>query len=131
MWIRLNFFGVFFLCGISFLITVLFSFSTYCSISLHREELPACHPDEHELCHLGPFDDEHPATLQLPGAHEPSISRHGQVRVRLCGVCRHRDLETSLCHIYERAVTKIKLLASLLGSLQWLEAIFLPTHMWD
>lgn len=43
--------------------------------SLHREELPACCPDEHELCHLGPPDDEHPTSLQLPGAHEPAVSR--------------------------------------------------------
>lgn len=42
------------------------------SLTSSREELPACCPDEHELRHLGPFDDEHPASMQLPGAHEPT-----------------------------------------------------------
>lgn len=85
----------------------------FVSISPHREGLPACCPDEHELCHLGPFDDEHPTSLQLPGAHEPSISRpyhwpqiqiHLSVTVRLPGVCRHNDPEPSSRHIYERFV---------------------------
>lgn len=44
-----------------------------CSLlSPDREELPSCCSDEHELCHLGSFDDEHLASLQLPGAPEPS-----------------------------------------------------------
>ena len=47
----------------------------FVSISPHREGLPACCPDEHELCHLGPFDDDHPSSLQLSGTTEPSISR--------------------------------------------------------
>lgn len=30
-----------------------------------REELPACGSDEHELCHVGSPDDEHPPPLLL------------------------------------------------------------------
>lgn len=39
----------------------------------HREELHACRPDEHELCHMGPSDDECSSSLQLVGPHEPPI----------------------------------------------------------
>ena len=59
---------------------------------LNPELMSPCCSDEHELRHLGPSDDEHPASLQLPGLHESSASgpslrplvlRRSSVAVRL------------------------------------------------
>lgn len=80
----------------------------------HREGLSPCCPDEHELCHLGTFGDEHSASMQFPGAHEPSISQPPHILHHFTSTVRRRHRIISLSHPWKSSF-KSEILTSLLS----------------